>query len=476
MYKMKITFLVPPPIDGNIPERVAGCAYLLYYVPNIFLLSAAAILEKEGYEVKYVETTIKKWDRGHFLTYLKEDLSDVYCFYSVNLSQKTDMQALMDIREIRGHVPIVFFGPAPSDRPGEFVIDEDTYVVRGEPEYTMLELLNALETKSTVTGIKSISFRGAGDTVHNMNREPIEDLDILPFPARHLLEERDVYYNPKLGKRPFTAVCTSRGCSYRCIYCVPSSLSFSRELEYKHQSGKKPPVKKRSPENIIEEFKLLKSQGYKAVNVQDDQFVWGEERTVKICEGIKDLGIVWGCSARSDHLNEPIVKAMSAAHCKFIDLGVESFNQEILDYVKKDIDVRKNEEAINLVKKYGISAKINIMFGASPLETMDTIKKNMEEVKRLKVDQVMYNIANPFPGTEFYKIARENKLFVYGDYKPVNVAKEANIAYPHLGKADLESAVRRANFEFFLTPRFILKNIRRLGSLDSLKAMFRKLF
>ncbi len=473
---MKITFLVPPPIDGNIPERVAGCAYLLYYVPNIFLLSAAAVLEKEGYEVNYIETTIKKWGRGHFLTFLREDLSDVYCFYSVNLSQNTDFQALKDIREIRGNVPIVFFGPAPSDRPAEFIMDENTYVVRGEPEYTMLELVNALEAKSTIHGIKSVSFRGTGEAIHNMNREPIEDLDMLPFPARHLLEERDVYYNPKLGKRPFTAVCTSRGCSYRCIYCVPSSLSFSRELEYKHHLGKKPPVRKRSPENIIEEFKLLKSQGYKAVNVQDDQFVWGEERTIKICEGIKALDIVWGCSARSDHLNEPIVKAMSAAHCKFIDLGVESFNQEILDYVKKDIDVRKNEEAIKLVKKYGINAKINIMFGASPLETAATMKKNMEEVKRLKVDQVMYNIANPFPGTEFYTIAKENKLFVYGDYKPVNVAKEANIAYPHLGKADLENAVRRANFAFFLTPRFILKNIRRLGSLDSLKAMFRKLF
>ena len=93
----------------------------------------------------------------------------------------------------------------------------------------------------------------------------------------------------------------------------------------------------------------------------------------------------------------------------------------------------------------------------------------------------MINIASPDMQSEgkhrgFYKIAKENKLFVYGDYKPVNVAKEANIAYPHLGKTDLEKAVRRANFEFFLTPRFILKNVRRLGSLDSLKAMFRKLF
>ncbi|HHT9151109.1 MAG TPA: B12-binding domain-containing radical SAM protein, partial [Candidatus Wujingus californicus] len=330
---MKITFLVPPPIEGKIPERVAGCAYLLYYVPNIFLLSAAAVLEKAGYEVRYIETTIKKWQRGHFLAYLKEDLSDVYCFYSVNLSQETDIHALNDIRNLRGYVPVIFFGPAPSDRSAEFVVDNDSYVVRGEPEYTMVELLKALHSKSSINGIKSVSFMNNGEIIHNVNRELIEDLDSLPFPARHLIEEREVYYNPKLGKRPFTAVCTSRGCSYRCIYCVPSSLSFSRELEYKHYLGKKPPVRKRSPENIIEEFKLLKSQGYKAVNIQDDQFVWGEERTVKICEGIKDLDIVWGCSARSDHLTEAIVKAMSEAHCKFIDLGVESFSQEILDYV-----------------------------------------------------------------------------------------------------------------------------------------------
>jgi anaerobic magnesium-protoporphyrin IX monomethyl ester cyclase len=473
---MKITFLVPPPIDGKIPERVSGCSYLLYPVPNIFLLGAAAILERDGYEVRYVETSMKKWGRTHFLAFLKEDLSDVYCFYSVNLSLKTDIQALKDIREIRKDIPVIFFGPAPSDKPAEFIVNENTYAVRGEPEYTMLELVKAFEVKSDVEGIKSVSFRSNGEIIHNGNREPVEDLDILPFPARHLLEEKDDYYNPKLGKRPFTVVYTSRGCSYRCMYCVPSSLSFSRELEYKHHAGKKPPVRKRSPDNIIEEFKLLKLQGYKAINFQDDQFVWGEERTVTICAGIKDLGIIWGCSARSDHLNEAIVKAMAAANCKFIDLGIESFNQEILDCIKKDIDVKKNEKAIALVKKYGISAKINIMFGASPLETMETIQKNMEEVKRLKVDQVMYNIANPFPGTEFYQIAKKNKLFVYGDYRPVNVAKEANIMYPHLTKTDLERAVYYANLKFFLTPRFILKNVTKLGSLDSLKAMFRKLF
>src|SRR3972149_579381 len=168
---MKITFLVPPPIDGKIPERVAGCAYLLYYVPNIFLLSAAAVLEKEGYEVKYIETTIKKWGKKRFLAFLREDLSDIYSFYSVNLSQKTDMQALYDIREIRGNVPIVFFGPAPSDRPADLVVDENSYVVRGEPEYTMLARLVEGRHDTVSEPARAAFPVTRPGVVHNANRE-----------------------------------------------------------------------------------------------------------------------------------------------------------------------------------------------------------------------------------------------------------------------------------------------------------------
>ena len=97
------------------------------------------------------------------------------------------------------------------------------------------------------------------------------------------------------------------------------------------------------------------------------------------------------------------------------------------------------------------------MFGASPLETMDTIKKNMEEVKRLKVDQVMYSIANPFPGTEFYKIAKEKDSLFTETISPSMWQKGQYCLSTSRQDGSLKKAVRRANFEFFLTPRFILK-------------------
>ena len=273
---------------------------------------------------------------------------------------------------------------------------------------------------------------------------------------------------------------TSRGCPHQCIYCVPNSQSFARELEYKKVTSGKPPVRKRSVENIVEEFRLLKMEGYKAVSILDDQFVWGEERTVRICAEIKDLGIKWGCLARADYLNERIVKALASANCKFVDIGVESFDKKVLEYIKKGIEVESIKEAIQLLKKHKITVKINVLIGASPLETKESILKNIKIIRELEPDGVMYGIATPFPGTEFYEIAKREGWFIYSDYLPKDVRKKAIHRYPHLDEKELERLIRHANFVFYLRPRFILRNMGRiLNPVEFYSAsvsMIRKLF
>lgn len=476
---MKITFLIPPPLDGNKPaERVAGCVYGLYPVPNIFVLYVAAILERDGHAIVYEDFPTNKCNEDDFVSHLQKDNSDVYFFYTVNLATKTDLKALELIRRHRGDIPTVFFGPSPSYKPQDFIIDNNCFVVRGEPEITSRILIENLHKREMHGNIEGISWLMNNRVLHNKPRPLIANLDDLPFPARHLID-RSKYYNPKLGLYPFTAAIASRNCPYRCIYCVPCSLSFAIEHEHKRFFGKKAPVRKRSPEDVIGEFKLLEKEGYKSVGFQDDQFIWGENRTVEICEGIKETGIEWGCACRADHITETAVKAMAEANCKYIDLGVESFNQDVLDYVRKDMKVDVIEKAIKIIKAYGISAKVNVLLGVSPLETKETIEYNQQRIKDLDVDQVMYNIANPFPGTEFYKMAKENKWFVYGDYVPADVQKESIISYPQLTKADLEEAVRKANRKFFLSWSFIRRNLWRLKNprsfLRGLKAVQKKL-
>jgi radical SAM superfamily enzyme YgiQ (UPF0313 family) len=311
-------------------------------------------------------------------------------------------------------------------------------------------------------------------------RPLIKDLDKLPFPARHLLK-KEIYYNPKLPQKPFTVMQTSRNCPYRCIFCVPNALSFAVELEYKrYNEDKKPPIRLRSAESVIKEFKELSDQGYKSVSIIDDQFLWDKKRTLEICQGIKDLGIEWGCLARADHLDEETIKALSEANCRYVDMGVESFKQEILDDIKKDLKVEKIYEAVKLLKKYNILTKINLILGSSSLQTKRDIREDIRKAKSLDVDAVMFSIATPFPGTEFYKRAKENNWFIKGEYFPESVQMKAIISYPGLCYKELNYLIKFANLSFYLSPKFIKKNIKHIFNfryfLNVLKALKRKFF
>ena len=479
---MKITLLTPPPLDGNrVADRVAGCAYGLYPVPNVFELTMAAVLERDGHDVRYVNFPILERGEAEFDSFAAGDDSALYAFYTVNLTRDTDRAAARRIITKR-NARVVFYGPSPSYNPDEFLIHENCYVVRGEPEASFSELAAALDRGATDAPPAGVSMLVGGSPVHGPARPLIEDLDLLPFPARHLVKDhRDKYFNPKLGVKPFTSVYASRNCRFRCVYCVPCSLSFARELEHRRQNdGKKPPVGVRSAESVVAEFELLERDGYRSAVFLDDQFIWDEERTVKMCEGIGRTGIVWGCASRADFITERAVAAMAAAGCRFIDIGAESFDQRILDDVRKGLKIETVEKAIKIIRGHGIDAKINILVGCSALETKETIRANRKMVKKLKVDQVMYNIANPFPGTELYDIAKRDGWFVEGDYRPSDVQKEAIIRLPNLTPEELVSEVRRANVAFFLSPRFVLKHIFRFRSasdvIDAARAMKKKLF
>ena len=479
---MKVMFLVPPALDGaKIPERVFGCTYGLYPIPNIFILSCGGILEQAGHRVAYLDCTVNGWDKSDFESFLNKDDSNLYCFYAVNLSQRTDLIAAQTIRRIKGKIPVAFLGPAPSDRPHEFLSDSRVFVIRGEPEETLIHFVRCLEDSGNFSEVGGLSSLRGNTPISNPPRKLIENLDGLPFPARHLLTDSGRYFSPKLGQRPFTAVLTSRGCGYGCIYCVPCSLSFAREIEYKRShNGKKPPVRLRSAKNVIQEFNQLREDGYRAVTIIDDQFVWGKKRTIEICNGIKKTGIKWSCLARADHLlDEDVIRAMAEGGCQLVDIGVESFDQRILDYVEKSLDVRTVKEAAHLLRKHGILMKLNLLVGASPLETKETMERNLRMALEIGADWIMFNICNPFPGTKFYDLAVDNGWLVDGHYRAVDVQKEAIIDYPHLHRHEMERWVRYANLRLALRPSFILRNIKRQKSardfFDALLSLKKKL-
>lgn len=476
---MIITFIVPPSLDGELPaERTAGCTRLVYPMPNIYELIVAAMLEKE-HHVCYQDFVLEEKNEKQLELFFAQDKSDCYLLWCVNLSLETDLKTIRYIRKYRPDVWIITMGPGVTYYTKKLLIDQRVVVVRGEPELTVQELTGVISEGKDFGTVNGISFLEDGNIRHNPARELIKDLDSLPFPARHFIEKYP-FTNPKLKIRPYTTVLTSRNCPYKCIYCVPSSLTFAREIEFKRDYNRKPPISYRSVANVIEELDILAAEGYRAITFIDDNFITTTKRLRPICECVKKHGFSWGCQARADAITEEIARILHESNCGFVDLGVESFNDDILKYIKKGITSEQIYEGIGWLKKYRVPVKLNILIGTSPLETKETIRDTLRKAKALKVSQVMFNIVAPFPGTEFYDLARENGWIVGGDYKPTDVQHHSILNYPGLSNEDMEKMLFRNNISFFLRPSFILKNIGRFGSFTdfkiALKALKRKLF
>lgn len=476
---LNVTFLVPPVIVGEHPaERSSGCTRVVYPTPNIYELQVAACVEQK-HQVAYLDCVNHAISVEDLLKRVAEQPADIYCMWTVNLSVQNDIEMTRRIHQTAPDAWVILLGPGASYFYKDCHVDERTIVVHGEPEITLMELLDKLDQSEPWQTIDGISYIADGQHHRNAMRPLMKDLDGLPFPARHLVSDI-TYRNPKLKCTPYTTMVTSRNCPFRCIYCVPSSLTFAREIEYKEYNHRKPPISFRSTDKVAEEIRQLAREGIKAIGFMDDNFIWNEQRTAAICDVLRETGIVWGCQARVDAITEPIAQMLGSSGCQYVDLGVESFNDEILAYIHKGITSEQIYTAIRLLQQYKVPVKLNILIGTSPLETKQTIRDTIRKAKALHVDQLMINIVSPFPGTQFYKMALDNGWIKDGVYTPTDVQRESILNYPQLSNKEMEKLLFESNISYFLSPRFVWKQMRKFRSFSdfthALKSLKIKLF
>lgn len=464
---MKICFLIPPPLDKNPPaERIFGCNYGIYNQPNIFMVYVATHLKDHGHDVFIKDCVIERKSVQAFEEFIARDDSEIYVFSSVFLSKNTDLKARDRIRQVRENVRFIYYSTEPSANPQDFVA-ADSLVIRGEPEATFLDAVTAMDQREPFDGIPGIVFMRDNALIDTGYRPPVENLDQLPYPDRELLPKLN-YNNPKLSQYPFTTVLTSRGCPYRCYYCVPNSMSFCREVDLKRETGepsKKPKYRSRSVGNVVGEIESLARQGYRSFSILDDIFAVDEKWTIEFCQRIAPLGMEWSCLSRADHMtNYEVVEAMGKAGCKFVALGIESFDPKILDYVRKDLDLKTVPVAVENMKRAGVEVEVNVLLGSCELETEETIRQTFEAVKKIDPDYVLISACTPFPYTEFSHIAREKGWAVNPEYIPVDPIKKSSVTYEHLPKEKIEKLLRKFYFQFYYRPGYIWKKIRKIKS------------
>ena len=468
---MKIHFLIPPTSEKRNPDRIFGCNYAFFVQQNIFILYPATYLKTKGFEVEFTDCMVEKKSLEDVLS----NEADVYVFYSVFLSKEIDINTADIIQKKWPNKPIIFVGSDPTIHPEKYCKKPSRFVIRGESEKTILELCEELKKREQkFRKIKGLTYfsEKTKKKIDNPPRNYLKDIDKLPFPDRTLIKKPFKYSNPKFKKFPSTTMLTSRGCAFRCYFCIPNSLSFAREVEWKRYHKKKPPVTKRSPKDIIEEFKQIKKQGYNSVFIIDDQFVWGKERTIEILRGIRPLKMEIALLARCDMLSdEELVKEMALSNVKFVDLGIESFDQKILDDSKKDLDIKTIEKSVKNLKKYNIEPEINVLFGCSPLETKKTIKDTIKQVEDMDVEVVHATVCTPFPGTDFREIAIKKGWTITGnkEYIPIDPGADSLISYPHLSREDLIKEVKSLYRKHYFNPRYIFRQFLNIKSFEEFK-------
>ena len=422
------------------------------------------VLEEAGFEVKIIDAPPLGWGIKQIVAETKKFQPD-FIGLSVSTVDFNKAVKLAWALKKSWSVPIIIGGPHVTALPEEVMKFScfDIGVI-GEGEVTIVELTKALVNKRNLMVARGIVFR-QGRKIIKTNPQPyIENLDSLPFPARHLMPVLSSYHpTPATYKKfPVGKVITSRGCPYQCTFCFRGV--FGNKLRF------------RSPESVVAEMEVLISQfGAKEIRLWDDTFNANPERVKAICQLMikRGLKFPWTCLGRVDRVDCQMLKLMKKAGCWQISYGVESGNEEILVSIKKGITKKMVREAIGATYKAGIQSLGFFILGL-PGDTEETMKETIEFAKSLPLDAANFTIATPYPGTELWDLAKKRGFLKNISYEKlvVNLPKKPYYTPEGISVRKLKEYERRAYREFYRHPQFLL---RHLGEIESLPEFWRKL-
>ncbi|MBU2265028.1 radical SAM protein, partial [Patescibacteria group bacterium] len=314
----------------------------------------------------------------------------------------------------------------------EFFLDKANFVIKGEPEAGALKIASENFLPNGIMGVFSI-----------------QDLDSLPFPDWGLFPINKYSYSPALNKKPVVAMLTSRGCPYSCAFYCPYSINSGRKW------------RARRVENVIGEMEYLKKNyGVKAIDFRDPIFTLNRERIIKLAQEIvkKKIGIIWSCETRIDCLDEELLSQMKQAGLRHINVGIESFNEEVLKRSKRlPVKIIHQEKIISFCHKNGITVAAFYIIGLEG-DTQASVNQTIEYAKKLNTLVAQFTIGTPYPGTEFFaKIKQEGRL-VKKDWQEFDTY---NPVYQHenLSRENLLALKEKAFVSYYFRPSYLLKHM-----------------
>jgi radical SAM superfamily enzyme YgiQ (UPF0313 family) len=355
------------------------------------------------------------------------------------------LQISRRIKSIAPQTIIIWGGLHPTIFPG-YVLGEESvdFIIQGEGEEPLLELVRALLDKKPYSSIMNLGFKNGGKIALNPMRKELLSLDSVEMPAWDLLEMKHYIANRFFASRVLT-MNTSRGCTFKCTFC------FNQGLPHQRWRGL-------SASSIKEQIDYLrKKYSINGIQFYEDSFDTDKRRVRDFCELMRSSGlskrIKWSHFSNIPFFDSEVVACEKDAGLRYIEYGVESGSQRILDWVQKRQTVQQIKRVFDECKRIGIKTAALFMIGF-PDETYEELMMTVDLVERLPAHILICTIYRPYPATPLFDYCVKNKKFA----PPDRLQEQAEFyRFSHLKDDELNMSKVETNLLLDLQKRFYAK-------------------
>lgn len=366
-------------------------AMLPSYLPPLGILYLASVLESKGVSVHVIDSQTERNPKKRIENLLEH--CEFVGITGTTPAYNKGLEIADLVKSVDPAIPVVMGGPHVTFTAEETLKDEQVdIVVRREGEETISELYDFFaHKKGSLQHIKGISFRHNGDCISTPDRPFIEDLDSVPFPARHLISISSYKYPGN--------ILTGRGCPYKCQFCACAPLS-----GYRYRT--------RSIDNVIGEVKECYTRfGISTFFFSDDTLSARRERLLELCKNLSELAFSpqWICTTRVSNVDTEVLKEMKSAGCFKIQYGIESGSDRVLKSIQKQITVEMVKRVVKDTLDEGIGVVCTFIIG-HPEDTVESVQQTFElaeYLSSLRNCRYELGVATPFPGTALAEQAEE---------------------------------------------------------------------
>lgn len=449
-------FLLNPPFRRGFSRSQRSPAVTksgtLYY--PIWLSYATGLLEEAGYEVRLLDAPAQDLTREECYRDIKAFKPNLIILDTSTASISNDLEVARGIKNnidckvvlVGTHVSVLGDGILEKE-------DHIDFVARREYEYTLLELSEAIENNDPGRSVQGLSLKIGKDVIHNPDREYEKDLDRLPFVSKtykkHLSYKS---YNYSITRYPVMTIMTSRGCPFKCRFCLYPQVFTGHEFRV------------RSIDNVIEELRYIKAEfpGIRDVFFEDDTFTLNKGRVHELCDRIvkEKLRITWTANARAD-LDYELLKHMKTAGNRLLCVGFESCNRAVMKKIEKNINIENMRQFAENARKAGVLIHGCFVFG-NPGDARETFEETLKFAKRLPLSSAQFFPAMAYPGTELYDELKGQKLLLTNDYSKwvdEDGFHSTVISYPDLSSKEILNFCNNAKLGYHFRLAFFLSKL-----------------